>query len=54
MSMTIIGAPQCRQMKTGRVSMMASSGGGPASGTTCSRPRTFARLARRTGLASSP
>lgn len=30
--MTIIGAPQCRQMKTGRVSMTASSGDGLISG----------------------
>jgi hypothetical protein len=54
MSMTIIGAPQCRQMKTGRVVMPVSSGNGLISGATCSRSRTFASLARRTGLASSP
>jgi hypothetical protein len=54
MSMTIIGAPQCRQMKTGRVSVAASSGDGLIPGATCSRSRTLASLARRTGLASSP
>ena len=52
--MTIIGAPQCRQMKTGRVSMTVSCGDGLTPGATCSSSRTFARLARRTGLASSP
>jgi hypothetical protein len=54
MSMAIIGAPQCRQMEPGRVLMMASSGDGLTSGAMYSRSRTFARLARRTGLASSP
>jgi hypothetical protein len=54
MSMTIIGAPQCRQMKAARGATTGCPDGGAASGVTCSRPRTFARLARRTGLASSP
>jgi hypothetical protein len=53
-SMTIIGAPQCRQMKTGRVSMTVSWGNVLTSVATCSSSRTFARLVRRTGLASSP
>ena len=53
-SMTIIGAPQCRQRKTAGTAGPGSSGWAPASGTTPSRSRTLARLTRRTGLASSP
>lgn len=51
--MTIIGAPQCRQMKTGWVATTVSCDDGLTSGATCRRSRTFARLARRTRLASS-
>lgn len=52
-SMTIIGAPQWRQTKAGRVAMVVSRDGAMP-GATCSSSRTLARLARRTGLASSP
>lgn len=52
--MTIIGAPQCRQMKAGRVSMTVSWADVLTWVATCSTSRTFARLARRTGLASRP
>lgn len=33
--MTVIGAPRCRQMKTGRVSMTGSSGDGLITSTAC-------------------
>jgi len=52
--MTIIGAPQCRQMKAGRTAGAVSSGCVLAAGTTCNSPRSFARFCRRTGLASRP
>ncbi|ALL69032.1 hypothetical protein K788_0004748 [Paraburkholderia caribensis MBA4] len=48
MSMTIMGAPQCRQMKTGRLGMTASSCDEPGSCGTPSSVRAFARFARRT------
>lgn len=53
-SMTIIGAPQCLQIKLGaRASADASSLASMTAGA-CSNARMVARLCRRTGLASSP
>ncbi|SEK06343.1 hypothetical protein SAMN05192539_103672 [Paraburkholderia diazotrophica] len=49
--MTVIGAPQYRQMKMGRVSMAVSWSDGlrAYARRTAVHARTFARLARRTG-----
>ena len=54
MSMTSMGAPQCRQMKVGRSTMTVSCGVGRSSGVTPSSVRIFLRFARRTGLESNP
>lgn len=52
-SMMIIGAPQCRQIKSVRISMRDSTGDTLSSAATCNKVRTFARLAGAPGSKQS-
>lgn len=53
-SMTIIGAPQCRQTNVGAVVLGDASSLASMAAGACNSARIVARFCRRTGLASRP